>query len=73
MISLKSFGFPYMAPLAPLRVSELKDALVRGPRWQMMTAPQFRKPQEAPPPTMLKQPYLQGENGEDQGQGGEEK
>jgi hypothetical protein len=73
MISLKSFGFPYMAPLAPLRVSELKDALVRGPRWQMMTMPQFRKPQEAPPPTMLKQPYLQGENGEDQGQGGDEK
>lgn len=70
MISLKSFGFPYMAPLAPLRVSELKDALVRGPRWQMMTAPQFRKPQEAPPPTMVKQPYLQGENGEDQGKEG---
>ncbi len=62
MVSLKSFGFPYMAPLAPLRVSELKDVLVRGPRWQMMTAPQFRKPQEAPPPTMLKQAYLQGES-----------
>jgi hypothetical protein len=58
MISLKSFGYPYMEPLAPLRVSELKDVFIRSPRWQMMTTPQFRKPTEKPPKTFLRKPYL---------------
>jgi len=58
MISLKSFGYPYLAPLAPLRVSELKDVLIRAPRWQMMTTPQFRKPSEKPPKTFIKKPYV---------------
>lgn len=49
LISLRSFGFPYMEPLAPLKISGLKDVLIREPRWQMMTKPQFREPTEAPP------------------------
>jgi len=64
MISLKSFGYPYLEPLAPLRVSELKDVLIRAPRWQMMTAPQFRKPTEKPPKTFLRKPYVNAGKGE---------
>ncbi|MFZ5942770.1 MAG: spore germination protein [Bacillota bacterium] len=60
MISLKSFNYPYFEPLAPLRISELKDVLIRAPRWQMMTAPQFRRPSEKPPQTFIKRPYFNG-------------
>ncbi|MDK2823358.1 MAG: spore germination protein [Clostridia bacterium] len=64
MISLKSFGYPYLEPLAPLRISELKDVLIRAPRWQMMTAPQFRKPTEKAPGTFLERPYITKDGGE---------
>lgn len=64
MISLKSFGYPYLEPLAPLRISELKDVLIRAPRWQMMTAPQFRKPTENSPKTFLRKPYINDSKGE---------
>lgn len=36
MISARSFGVPYMAPLAPLMKNELSDAVVRGPFWSML-------------------------------------
>lgn len=35
LVKLKSFGVPYLAPMAPLRWQDLKDLLVRVP-WQMM-------------------------------------
>lgn len=44
LIHLRSFGFPYLEPLAPLKWNELKDVLLRAPRWQMMVRPQFREP-----------------------------
>ncbi|MFZ7102267.1 MAG: spore germination protein [Peptococcaceae bacterium] len=65
MISLKSFGYPYLAPLAPLRIGELKDVFIRAPRWQMMTAPQFRKPTEKPPGSFLQKPYVKQVKGRD--------
>ena len=33
LISLRSFGVPYMWPLAPLNVKALKDTLIRAPHW----------------------------------------
>ncbi|CAM3756210.1 spore germination protein [Cohnella lubricantis] len=39
LVSLKSFGVPYMTPLAPLKISNLKDVLVRAPWWLMKTRP----------------------------------
>lgn len=71
MISIKSFGYPYMAPLAPLRVSELKDVLIRAPRWQMMTAPQFRKPSQKPPQSMFSRDYLKDDDKEGGNKNGE--
>lgn len=40
MASLTSFGVPYMAPLTPLMAKDLKDTVVRVPRWAMLTRPQ---------------------------------
>jgi spore germination protein KA len=40
---LRSFGVPYLSPLAPLKFSELKDVLVRVPLWLMRTRPDTSK------------------------------
>lgn len=39
LCSLRSFGQPYLAPIAPLKNQELKDVLWRAPLWQMDTRP----------------------------------
>lgn len=39
LAALRSFGAPYLAPLAPSRYSEWKDVLVRVPRWAMRRRP----------------------------------
>lgn len=38
-LSLRSFGVPYMSPLAPLNVADLKDVLIRAPWWAMTNRP----------------------------------
>jgi len=35
LLNLRSFGVPYMSPLAPLKNSGLKDVLWRAPRWML--------------------------------------
>ncbi len=40
MVSLKSFGQPYLAPISPLRWSELQDTVIRLPRWLMRRRPE---------------------------------
>lgn len=37
--SLQSFGVPYMSPISPLFVSDLKDTLIRVPIWAMLKRP----------------------------------
>ncbi len=39
LASLRSYGIPYLAPFAPLRGSDLKDAVLRFPHWSMVTRP----------------------------------
>lgn len=41
LASLRSFGVPYMAPLAPLVEHDFKDTLVRAPWWAMLTRPKL--------------------------------
>lgn len=41
LVSLKSFGIPYMTPMAPSRINDLKDALFRVPLWSMVTRPKY--------------------------------
>jgi len=58
LCTLRSFGVPYLAPLAPLKVRELKDVLWRSPLWMMDTRPHLtgesnlyrQSPGQAPSP-----------------------
>jgi spore germination protein KA len=39
LASLRSFGTPYLSPLAPLRTSDLKDTFFRATIWSMVKRP----------------------------------
>lgn len=39
VVSLRSFGAPYLAPLAPLSTEDLKDTFIRTHLWSMFTRP----------------------------------
>jgi hypothetical protein len=39
LLKLRSFGVPYMTPVAPLILKNLKDVFIRVPRWIMIQRP----------------------------------
>ncbi|WP_420768915.1 spore germination protein [Parageobacillus thermoglucosidasius] len=39
MATLRSFGVPYLSPLAPIQGREMKDVLLRAPLWKFNTRP----------------------------------
>jgi spore germination protein len=39
MATLRSFGVPYLSPLAPMQGGEMKDVLLRAPWWKLDTRP----------------------------------
>nr|WP_252976955.1 spore germination protein [Clostridium acetobutylicum] len=39
LVSLRSFGTPYLSPLAPVTARDLKDSFLRFPLWSMFTRP----------------------------------
>ncbi|MCA0757637.1 spore germination protein [Paenibacillus sp. N4] len=41
MLSIRSFGVPYLAPVAPLVPGNLKDSVFRAPWWMMITRPRL--------------------------------
>ncbi|WP_213585003.1 spore germination protein [Paenibacillus sp. J2TS4] len=41
MANLRSFGVPYLSPIGPTKWSDLKDALIRSPQWNLTTRPSF--------------------------------
>lgn len=41
LLSLKSFGIPYLSPLVPGNFLGMKDLLIRGPLWWMNKRPSF--------------------------------
>jgi spore germination protein KA len=41
LCSLRSFGIPYMAPLAPFIPKDQKDAVLRLPLWSFLTRPRL--------------------------------
>lgn len=41
LVSLRSFGYPYFAPLAPMIVADLKDAILRAFGWQLVRRPRL--------------------------------
>ncbi|WP_246333868.1 spore germination protein [Thermoactinomyces mirandus] len=46
LVRLESFGYPYLAPAAPVRVQDLKDLLFRAPLFRMKRRPQLLKPED---------------------------
>lgn len=58
LVDLRSIGQPYLAPLAPFDFYRLKDVLIRAPRWQMMTTPQFVRASENPPRGFWRRNFL---------------
>ena len=40
MCRLRSFGKPYLSPMAPLHFGDFKDVLVRAPWWSMTNRPE---------------------------------
>ncbi|MGI6357651.1 MAG: spore germination protein [Bacillota bacterium] len=46
LVSLKSFGVPYLSPVAPLTMSALTDTVVRAPIWAHRLRPLFYRPQD---------------------------
>ncbi|AJY77921.1 spore gernimation protein KA [Paenibacillus beijingensis] len=44
MASLRSFGIPYMTPVAPMIPANMKDIFVRVPWWMMSTRPKLFAP-----------------------------
>ncbi|HLT57437.1 MAG TPA: spore germination protein [Limnochordales bacterium] len=63
LISLRSFGQPYLAPVSPMRWSELADTFVRLPRWLMR-----RRPEPVRAPTRRRRDFPAQETGT-QGEG----
>ncbi len=47
LVSLRSFGVPYMSPIAPANFRTLKDTLARVPFWAMLTRPKALTWQES--------------------------
>ena len=42
LLSLRSFGVPYLSPISPLRIRDLlQDTFIRAPRWAMKRRPQL--------------------------------
>ncbi|KGA98899.1 spore germination protein GerA [Alkalihalobacillus alcalophilus ATCC 27647 = CGMCC 1.3604] len=41
MLSLKSFGVPYMSPISPENIHGMKDTLIRSPIWWVPRRPAF--------------------------------
>jgi spore germination protein KA len=46
LLSLKSFGVPYMSPFVPGNFQGLKDSLIRSPLWWMSERPAFLQPHD---------------------------
>lgn len=44
MLSLKSFGVPYMSPVSPGNAQGFKDVIIRSPLWWMPLRPSFLQP-----------------------------
>ena len=48
LCSLRSFGVPYLSPLAPMNLHDMEDTIIRMPRWSMHQRPQlvgYKNPQ----------------------------
>ncbi len=47
LASLSSFGTPYLSPLAPWGLTDLKDTVFRAPFWMLFTRPKSLEPRDS--------------------------
>ncbi|WP_081949418.1 spore germination protein [Paenibacillus durus] len=68
MVSLQSFGVPYLSPIAPMNPGYLKDIIIRTPLRNMKMRPSTYGSKEAPRQNLpLKEPQTSGSQSEGQG------
>ncbi|MEW9673442.1 spore germination protein [Ammoniphilus sp. 3BR4] len=52
LCTLRSFGVPYLSPMAPMKFRDMKDTLIRAPWWMLKTRPHltgdYNKYRQAP-------------------------
>ncbi|MEW9673046.1 spore germination protein [Ammoniphilus sp. 3BR4] len=52
LCTIRSFGVPYLTPMAPMKFRDIKDVLIRAPLWKLNTRPhltgQYNKYRQAP-------------------------
>ena len=41
LCTLRSYGLPYLSPIAPFVASDIKDSAIRVPWWKMLARPSF--------------------------------
>jgi spore germination protein KA len=41
LVSLRSIGVPYLSPIAPLSIKDMKDTIVRAPLWSIVSRPTY--------------------------------
>ena len=46
LCNTRSFGVPYLAPIAPLSIPDQRDVVVRLPRWLMVKRPKHFRPRD---------------------------
>lgn len=64
LCSLRSFGTPYLAPIAPFKVSDLKDTAVRLPFWTFIKRPtETSHNRQRMAPNQIPKPPKSGEGG----------
>ncbi|MBO1579875.1 spore germination protein GerKA [Bacillus sp. XF8] len=61
LCQLHSFHTPYLSPIAPMRIKDMKDAFVRLPIWSFRNRPHDPKPKK-----MLRQPINREDDRDDQ-------
>ncbi len=65
LVSLRSFGVPYLSPLTPSDNQGLKDTLLRAPLWSMLLRPKMFRPRQQRrigKPAFVQHPPRQGED-----------
>lgn len=66
LCSLRSFGIPYLSPIAPLSYKDLKDTFIRVPIWAMLTRPTFIGEEEPLREDASQGPTKSSQGGQDQ-------
>ena len=47
LMSLRSFGAPYLAPVIPFDIRGNKDVFIKAPLWKMLKRPGSNKPKDS--------------------------